>query len=351
MGLNSTYGISMYSEITIHLRGEVYLHRDLERALLKDFPAETRISSLKFIQKNALPSNQVKFRCSDHVIREWTCQRQTKKCQSILSAMESKVMISNLTLKAQYKTDLILMEDMQSICLASSQFPFVYGEDFITCTGPERKYMLGKVQSQSFYDCVKDALDIMTTYARGISKCAQKYDSDELRYTINRRLDPFETLTMPSKLSTFPYHFVMQCGPRLPYLLIDRLNLWKKGLISCRRPANRIIRSYEQIKSCQEFVDECLKIFACLERLSPCESPRFGTETDDGFIMVPKAQFGGLLEERWNKYYSLTTCLHWGVDVFRLNRQLICSAKQIFRLKAYTFCQSYNWVCGQVLQC
>ena len=304
--LNSSYWISLTSEITIVLKGEAYLHRGLRQALNWGFPAHDQINQLNFTQKNKFPSKDVFFQCEHNVRPNWSCQKKTEKCQMIIRALEEKVMINNLTLQTHYRYDIIRLRRIQFVCLASSQFRFLYEEREIACVGPDSKYELGLIQSWSFFRCVEEALEIFTIYQKETKACAGKYTGRNgtlYHYIIDEEIESLEKRT---SVQRFPHHFLLRCSMRLPRIEVKLLD-WK-NILTCKRPTLRILKSYEKIETCWDFIDACFQVLDCIERQSPCKSPRFGEETANGFLATVYVSY--------NQLSASCSCDHWGVKVY-----------------------------------
>ena len=118
-----------------------------------------------------------------------------------------------------------------------------------------------------------------------------------------------------------------------------------KDEVYCERRTDYIIKSMDTMKTCHDFVATCLKIFDCLERLKPCTSVPFGTETSQGFELENVKKF--------ISSFDMPPCEHWAVKitVSWQTGKLLCAAKRFFKVKSMGFCESFEWACQNLLDC
>ena len=97
--------------------------------------------------------------------------------------------------------------------------------------------------------------------------------------------------------------------------------------------------------SCHVFIDECSKVFDCINQQKLCDSTKFGEETRNGFLVDDYISFDQL-------HTNVGKCPYWGVD-FKTeeNDSRYCFAKRLFKVKTLTFCQSYEWACMKLIHC
>ena len=341
--LNESHWIHINDTIRLEFRGEAFLHRRLKMALLWGLPTAVSSHELPLVHQNHFPSKSVQFGCHDQVNPHWPCHRKIAKCQKIVTALAETVIINNITL-SQFRFETVRITDIQFICSASRQFRFHYDDQVMTCYGPEGKYALGRILSDTFFRCVRSSLDRLSIYEQETEQCATQFHDDRVgRYGVDRGVRfGAEYLKKRSNVTVFPYHYFLRCALKLPRATVSLDN---KGVVECRRLTVRIVTSYQKWPTCHDFVAACMAIFDCFARQSPCLSDRFGRETRDGFLLDSSGK-----DARISTQHS---CRHWGVALTTTrDGNVYCKAIRLFSLKSFgQFCPSYDWICQKVLRC
>ena len=345
--LNTTFGVPVTTNITLELSGDTILHYHLERALHHGFYPEVDRSHFEFIRVNQFPTRFVQLRCDDFTLAEWSCQKKVAKCHMIMEMLGQYVKMMAHTLKAHHKYEIIgSIRRVNRLCSVSTQLKMQYEDRTLICTGPERLFIHGRQQCQIFFKCVDRILDTLTKYDSMVEECTDSFGMNNSRgivYGFSQRPKE-EYVKKKIIMEAFPTHFLAQCAGRTSSIFVVPSHRVKDEVI-CGRTPDRILKSIHNIKNCHEFVKRCTEIFDCLQQLRPCQSARFGRETSRGFAM-----------ENVQKYaspYDLPPCDHWAVKITveGPEENLFCSARQVFRVKSMGFCESYEWVCHQLLRC
>ena len=331
------------------MSGETSLNTKLKNLLTRSLPSKTHsLSEYDLVKINSFPSQRVKIHCDDFSSPEWSCVEKAKKCRLVLREMMNNIVISKHRLK--HGSELPLLGAMVgSICTRSLQFRISLIENTIICSGSERIFELGLVYCQTFYDCVDISLLALSKYRAETRACLSNFGSDQNQSIIYHFAEPpllgDEYVEKTVALPAFSDHLFGQCLDRTP--IVNVRKPWKGDKIVCRRRTNGILQSLELLPSCHDFISTCIRIFKCLESLQPCHSTHYGVETDQGFMVSNELDF--------DRVFDAVSCYHWAVELKEDKNgggSVFCAAKQIFKVKSFpTFCESYEWMCVQILNC
>ena len=350
--------ISYDSNATFAFTGKVHLNQYLESALYDGLTSTKSLKSFKFVSGNQLPTTKVRYCCHD-IPLAWSCERRAAKCRLILRTMATRTLIATYRLKESYITDMLFEKDnVRAACKTSTDFLVYYEGNKVTCVGPDNMFAIGKQFCQKFIDCIDKAFKVLTDYTKESAKCLLQNgphnDTSSLQYGVQMYFgEKFEFVkkTISANEWIIPSHFILKCSGKQAFFQIIRSRDFfskeskKNNYALCLRDTKTIWNSYPIIPDCWQFIAECSKAFDCLERQKVCHSDTFGQENESGFLVD---KFVTL-----DQIYAPSSCLHWGVELMEEpDGHIYCSALRLFKINNFpTFCQSFDWVCTQIIRC
>ena len=347
--------ISYHSNATFAFVGKVFQQRYWEREL-ENMDPHKDLDDFKFVSGNVFPKQKVQFCCHD-IPKKWTCAEKALKCKSMIMAIAKNTIIETYEIEDDIDISVFTsLHDVRKICLSSKDFLMEIQERKLHCTGADEMFALGKQYCQKFVQCLGRSFRVLAEYMKDVSKCKERYrytNNTSLQYGIIRdfrKKIEYLKKTMSHSMSVIPRHFISKCSWKQAFLEIRRpfeTDLFKEenNILLCRRTTPMMVKSYRIFPTCWSFIEECLKVFDCIEKQSICSSEVFGEESLHGFKLdhyITSIQL-----------YQIANCDHWGVELAKQrDGHLYCSAKRFFKIDNFlTFCRSYDWVCRQVIHC
>ena len=354
--------ISYDSNVTLILSGNAYLNYHVRLALNWQLYPKRDMKDFNYATGNSFPKNKVRFFCHN-IPHEWSCEDRAEKCKLIMDKIVSNVIIRSYRLKEEYDLGMTMLSrakrtPVQRMCLSTQRFMLDQIDRQIYCLGHDQFFDTGSEFCRRYFLCVEKGLNAITDYA----KDSKSYMSDKrpvndsattLEYGIRSvRIARFEYVKkMVKKDAVIPYHYMLQCSWRQPFLTIKRKRdiyynePMEENFVHCERKTNYILQSFRLFPTCQKLIAECSKIFECMEGKETCLSTKFGKETEEGFNVDAYVNMEHI--------HSITTCSHWGVEVLvDKEGHRYCNARRFFKIKSHeSFCQSFEWACLKLIHC
>ena len=354
--INSTFWVSYDTNLTFLFSGKVYKSDELMKEL------QWSKKPLRLTSANNFPTNKVMYVCQD-LPAYWSCKEKAEKCKKILRIMGMSTILLELEWKPSYDVSLLTRKgQLLSICMISvrQNFNVMFKEKSIFCLGADEMFQVGLKFCRKFLKCIDTTMNILTKYGKEIERCKETRSlvlndnsRTPLQYGIRRPKwanglkFEFVKAELAYVKNQFSNHFLSQCAWKQPLLLLSNspedINIGTGGII-CERNTIKIVRSLYVLPSCHKFIAECSKIFSCINGLKRCYSSRFGGETNLGFLVKNATEK--------NHLNRIPRCQHWAVELnHNMVGQLYCSARRYFKLKNFTFCESYTLACSKLVLC